>query len=475
MKNQRLLSFLGVLLLALFVVSSCKKDKDEETTPTTVKPVLGTNFNYTVSINKVLFTTTLSGNVWWTCNGTDYTAVDKKAEVAFAEAGTYSFTCSYLSNGSTLTSAAFDVVITEGDTTVYNTDWWKGLTSGYGKQKAWVLDVEGKVFPGPLSFMGTSWNFVTEQNEGDDAWLWDAGIDFIFPSDSASVRLDWPGTEGYGVMYFNLIDGKHYIADKKKEAPEEGTYDLNWDTRTLTINGGTILRSYKPFAVVEGQTGTVNGIAGISDWANYKVYKVSDSVLRLAVLRDQDVQGEGACYLIYNFVEKDIYNSITINPVVFVEPKKQITATDLVGTWKYATVAQDWIGWPEQGTEGGKRLNSWTTREDMATTLAGWGATDPLTVFNTAADFEYTFNADGTCVLNGIANTWSVADGVITFGTDLTSEFSLVWIGLTGKNVSVLDVRYDANGNAYIADGMWMGQKNGDKYESSSVQLVKVR
>ena len=150
MKNQRLLSFLGVLLLALFVVSSCKKDKDEETTPTTVKPVLGTNFNYTVSINKVLFTTTLSGNVWWTCNGTDYIAVDKKAEVSFAEAGTYSFTCSYLSNGSTLTSAAFDVVITEGDTNVYNTDWWKGLTSGYGKQKAWVLDVEGKVFPGQI-------------------------------------------------------------------------------------------------------------------------------------------------------------------------------------------------------------------------------------------------------------------------------------------------------------------------------------
>lgn len=475
MKKISFLTSLSALLLALVFVSSCKKN-DPDPTPEVVKPVLGTNFAFTVTDNKVNFTTTLTGNVWWTNNGTDYPAVDQKVEIAFAEAGTYSFTCSILSNGQTVTSDAFDVVVAVGDPTVFNTEWWINLTSGYGKQRGWVLDVEAKLHSGPLTFLGTAWNFPTGACDGDDCWSWDAGIDFTFENDSANVRMDWPGDAGYGTMYFNLINGKNFIGDKKKEPYEEGKYDMNWETRTITITGATILRSYKPFAIVEGVTGRVNGITGISDWNIYKIYAMNDSILRLAVLRDKDVQGEGACYLVYNFVEKELYNSITVTPPpTYVEPLlTTFTATDLVGTWKYAQVAQDWIGWPEEGTVGGKRLNGWTSRETMAETLAGWGAADPLAVFNAAAEYEYVFNADGSCTLNGVANTWSYANGVITFGTDLSTEFSLVWIGLAGKNVSILDVQYDVDGNPYTPDGIWIGQKNGDKDESASVQLVKL-
>ncbi|MCB0617077.1 MAG: hypothetical protein KDC75_27360, partial [Phaeodactylibacter sp.] len=61
----------------------------------------------------------------------------------------------------------------------------------------------------------------------------------------------------------------------------------------------------------------------------------------------------------------------------------------------------------------------------------------------------------------------------IHFTNDLTDEFSLVWIGLAGKDVTVLDVKLDVDGNAYTSPGIWIGQKNGAKDESSSVLLVK--
>jgi hypothetical protein len=109
----------------------------------------------------------------------------------------------------------------------------------------------------------------------------------------------------------------------------------------------------------------------------------------------------------------------------------------------------------------------------MIETLAGWGAEDPEAVFTAADANEYIFNGDGSCTLAGVANTYSVTDGVITFGNPLAGELALVWIELTGTDVSVLDVQYDVDGNPYIPDGIWIGQKNGEKAESSSIQLIK--
>ena len=126
-------NYLKGVLVALWVVVlafSCNKD-DEGVPVVDNTPVLGVNFNYTVNAHIVTFTTTLTGNVWWTNSGTDYPAVDQKAEVAFAEAGTYTFTCSLLENGITLTSASFDVVVEVGDITIYETDYWKNLTGGW--------------------------------------------------------------------------------------------------------------------------------------------------------------------------------------------------------------------------------------------------------------------------------------------------------------------------------------------------------
>ena len=118
-------------------------------------------------------------------------------------------------------------------------------------------------------------------------------------------------------------------------------------------------------------------------------------------------------------------------------------------------------------------MNSWSTRADMVSTLASWGASTADSIFTANDAKEFVFNANGTCTLAGVANNYTVASGVITFTTALTNELSLVWIGLTGTTVSVLDVKLDNADNPYTYSGIWIGQKNGDKNESSCVHLIK--
>lgn len=454
-------SILGILLVIL--AYSCKKDEEE---PIDNTPVLGQNFNYTVEANKVTFTTTLTGNVWWTCSGTDYPAVDQTAVVAFAEAGTYTFTCSLLEAGVTLTSSPFDVVVEVGDTTIYNTEYWIDLTGGYNKSKTWVLDVEAKVLPGPLSFMGTSWDFVAEENVGEDAWLWDADLGFTFENDSDNVRMDWPGEEGYGSMTFDLIGGKNFTADKKKEPAETGTYELDWETRTITITGGTILRSYKPFAQVKDDPNCEgedcpkhmeDGIDGISDWNNYKIYDLTDTLLRLAVSRDQDVHDEGVCWLIYNFVETNIYESIIIEEPVEIEWPDGPTAVEtnvtaesdkLTGTWGPDTT----VGW-----------NAWypgfwnfeTSTNDLPAEYVGEGD----------ADWDPYFPSEN--------DTWampndSILDRTMTFGADL----SLV---IKEDDTEIYSGTFKTDGNKITTEGVNLIIADDKIIDPSTSLLVEIK
>jgi len=358
MKFRLLMSFFAGFL-ALFA-SSCKKEVVVD-----YKPDVTKNFSFVVSGNSVVFTTTIPGNVWFTDvkNGVDYQTVDKTVTVAIAEKGTYPFTCSTLGSGAQLTSAAFDVVIAQDDASMYADAFWTDLTGGYGESKGWVLDVQAKVHPGPLSFLGTSWDFVTGENANTtDAWMWDADLAFTFDPNPDNSRMTLPAPDSYGVMNFNLISGRNFIADKLKEPAESGSFTVDWATRTLTITGATILHSYKPTAKVKDDpnctgdncaTHVVNGATGISDWQNYKIYTLNDTVLRLAVSRDKDVHAEGVCWLVYNFISKEYDdNHIIIPPVEVIWPANPspvatndaAVSANLVGTWA-PVPTYEWQAW----------------------------------------------------------------------------------------------------------------------------------
>lgn len=483
------------LLAGLFLVTSCKDDDEPE------EAVKYEVTQATQGANQVIVSnqTPNAACLWeWFKEGIATpmgTSTSNDDTINFAFAGTYTVRITVALTAGT-ESKETTIVVAQDDLTLFSNPLWTKLTGGPGQEKQWVLDIEGKYLPGPLSFLGTSWDFVEKKNANqDDAWSWDAGTDFTFELTSEegwkkykNLRMELPEPDGYGVMKFNLIGDYNFIADKKKEDPETGTFSMDISTMTLTLTGGTILRSYKPHAAVkddpscEGDDCAVHeadGIVGISDWQNYKIYQLTDTLLRLAVSRDQDVQGEGVCWLIYNFVEKNLYDNFVPEQFTYSESvKTSFTQADLVGTWKYAAVPQGWIAYNATGDKGtnipAHLFGKWDTREQVVSDITSWGAGNVDSVFTANSTNTYVFNNDGTCTLNGVANTYTVANGVITFGTALTNEFSLVWLTLTGTELKVIDVQYYGdNVEAYTPLGIWIGQKNGSKDEYSAVQLVK--
>jgi hypothetical protein len=503
MKNvsSKFLTAFACALMLVVSFSSCKDDNPDTPVVVNYIPVIDSTFAYTVDDNTVVFTTTLTGNVWFTGNSQTYTVTDGTVTATIAVAGTYPFTCSRVYNGLTYTSDTFNVVIAQTDPTLFNGLKWTYLTGGYNSTKTWVLDVEALSGVGPLSFLGTDWDFAAGANDAtaDDFWLWDAGPAWTFAAFPAT-RMCFPGDNGYGTMSFSLINGLTTFAANKnavgtivnghgytiEAATESGTYTFDTINGVINISGATILHSYKPYAfnVATGTTDTtwLDGNDGISDWSNYYVYAITDTTLRLAVSRDQDVQSEGKCWLIYTFISKewaDNYVAPVAETFTYSEPvNTSFTKDDLVGTWVYdQTIPQDWIGWTATGDQGtntpSKRLNSWTTYDAMVTSLVSWSATTADSIFQANFLKTFVFNSDGSCTLAGVANTYSVSNGVITFGNALTTEMSLVWISVTGTTVPVLSVVNDSNGDAYTYSGIFIGNKNGDKNESSALHLVK--
>lgn len=475
--------------IPLMLITSCSTDDDGGgVTTNEFQPVLGENFDFTVNGNDVLLTTTISGNVWATVNDVDHTMVDKKVTVKLPNAGIYAFTVSSLGSGEILTSEPFEVEILQDDLSFLELPEWKNLTDG--TSKSWVLDVEAKLHDGPLSFYLTSWDFVAGAYSNDDTWFWTPDPQWAW--DNAMAE---PGEEGYGVMTFDVTDGFKFYADKTKEDDEEGTFDLDYENRMLKITGASILRSYKPNAEVnvdpnctgdDCEKKTVNGITGISDWSNYHIFALTDSVLRLAVLRDADVAGEGEIYLVYNFVEKDLYESIVPEEFTHEEaPETSITASDLVGTWKFADVPMGWIAYTKVGNQGttipARLYEKWDTRTQVVETLTSWGLEKVDSVFTAQDELTYVFNGDGTCTINGEANSYTVSNGIITFGSPLQeTEFSMQtgWLShtLTGTEVTVVDVNHygdEKTYESYTPEGIWIGQKNDDKTEYKAFQLVK--
>jgi hypothetical protein len=465
-----------VLLAAIpvMMLSSCTEDDggDDDVKTNEFLPVLNENFEFTIEGNNVKFTTKMNGNVFVTVNDEDYPFVDKAVTVFIAQKGTYSFTCSSFGSGSKLTSDAFSIEILQDDKSFLELPEWKNLTDG--TSKSWVLDVDAKLHDGPISFYTLTWDFVAGAYTDDATWFWTPD-----PAWAWANALAEPGTDGYGVMTFDVTDGFKFTADKKKEDPESGTFAFDYEKRTLKLTGASILRSYKPNAdvktdptcvdtdAVKCETRKENGITGISDWSNYHIFALTDSVLRVAVLRDQDVTGEGDIYIVYNFVEKVVYESIIPETFTYTEPvNTSFTANDLVGTWKFPLVPYDWVGWYGTGNKGSiieaAPLNNWADSTAMIGT--GWAISSAD--LKAALDDVFVFNNDGTCNLNGVANTYTVANGVITFGSEAT--ISVGWFAQTGTSIKVLNVV-----GASIEGGIWIGNKNGDKSESSSFHLIK--
>jgi hypothetical protein len=294
-------TILYTLLGATFLATSCQDD-DHSLGSTLDKSQLQFEIKQAYDIdaggNTIILRNTTPGTLtlWDFGSGTSTQAIDT---LHFPFKGSYTITLSVLAGGGVTAVDPVTLEVTDDNFAYVNDPLWALLTGGVNQRKEWVLDETAKFFNGPMAFYGTDngwmlgglpWGTMSTgcYEAGGDCWNWGPDLGFIYGG--TMTHAD------YGVMAFDLIDGANFQATKLVEDTEEtGTFTIREADKILLINGGSILRDYKP---------AKNGIAGISDWANYRILTLNDSTMQLGVIRDRDVDGEGPCMLSYNFLSK---------------------------------------------------------------------------------------------------------------------------------------------------------------------------
>lgn len=476
MKMNQIKRFLTVFGLAAVIFTACDKEEEE----VFHKPVVDEDFTVTVvgnDVNLVCNMTTATAYLWELSTGDQST--DKVASVYIPLEGEYSVVLSVSNGGDYLASEVVTFTIDQTDDEYFNQGIWKALTGGANGTKTWVLDIEKKFFHNPLDFYGDEGAGLDADGNSWGPWggtsIYDWGgtpedgeISFVATSGMVTLTIDGvPTTGGYKMTPFDRPED--FITPALPAV--EGVVPTLWDNM-LGAKG-----KYKYMGSLSAQMADMKFDAGLrfpmdvgritndanvtnpsqfltEDLENVVIMHCSDSALVVRVKRSFEGDNPSTCWLLYNYIVKEYtYPAKVINEPVH----KSFSTADLVGTWKYAPVPYDWIGWAEADL-----LNNWAD----TSAIASWAPRGAEVA--AAYDDEFDFKADGTCVLNGIANTFVVSEGVITFGTALTTEFAIGWFSLTGTEIKVIDVKNPAS-----YDGIWIGIKNGEKDESSAMHLVK--
>lgn len=401
---------------------------------------------------------------WVTPQGRSTRVLDT-VKIAFP--GTYKFIYGVESDGGLVQADTVTLIITTTNLSYVNDPLWTLICGGVGHTKTWLLDITAdgvsKHSISPKYFCGAdeNWNTwhdrINKVSDADikakyglsDIWEWDPTW-----KETGWMQAAMPAAD-YGTMTFDLQGGAAHAIVNHLTIPalgtQNGTFLLDVNTHTLKLNGAAILH---PSA---SEADAKNG------WSNVNVLSLSEDYMQIGV------PGVGC----FNFISKNYSDNWVPSAVTYVEPiRTTFTQDSLVGTWMYNTVCESWIGWEVKGSRtGGALSNNWPTRAAMLKDLVSWGG-DSTLITNSYGNL-YIFNADSTCILNGVPNTYTVSKGVITFGTPLTgTEWNLIYINLTGTKASVLNVT-SRNNESYKSTGIWLGQRNGTKNEDAAVQLVK--
>lgn len=299
---KKVIKIFSLLFGVLFILASCKKedyDLEAVLAKSDIKYSVVQDTKADAGGNTVILKNETPGtlSMWDYGSGRSTRPLDT---IHFAFKGEYTIKFSVLSGGSIIEMDPVTITVTQDNLKYVNDPLWTALSGGVGEEKVWILDTEGKFFTAPLSFYGVNNGWLKEGNPwngnanptgcyGSDCWNWNP--------DLATVYGGMMTNGDYGTMTFSLKTGADFSNHKLVEGgvEEKGTYFLNTSEKTLTINNATILRDYKP---------AKNGIRGVSDWTHYKILSLDENSMQLGVIRDKDVDGEGLCMLVYNFISK---------------------------------------------------------------------------------------------------------------------------------------------------------------------------
>lgn len=351
---KRFIKTFAFLFLPVLILTSCQKESynlEKTLDKSAIKFSVTQDLAADPGGNTVILTNETPGvlSVWDYGTGL---STRTKDTIKFAFKGDYVVRFSALSGGSTIEMDPITVKVTSDNLSYVQDKEWIALTGGPGNEKKWLLDTEGKLGAGPITFLDPA-NF-------SNVWWW-PGVADVYPGVMA------PGN--YGSITFSLKGGPFFNNEKLQEGgiKESGTFSLDLANKKLTLNGGTILRSYKP---------AKNGMTGISDWSKYEVIEVTENSLRLGVYRDKDVDGEGPALLVYNFISQEYSDNwlpVETGPDEGYDPtfKPGELLTMLAGS---ASSGRIWVldskGNPVDWIGKGK---GWTVD---ATSSSGWGWND---------------------------------------------------------------------------------------------------
>lgn len=169
--------------------------------------------------------------------------------------------------------------------------------------KKWFIDLdadgESYIFDGPLSYYGTgdSWATVTNNETGYlgaiDSWNWSPKY-----SDNKWLGL----AIDYGYMQLNedgTVDIHRAViaADSTVTyVDENGTYELDEVAKTITLSVDIL------------GFGKFNSLT-LDAKTSLKILSLNDESAQIAILRDKELSGEGACLLSYNYINEESYKA----------------------------------------------------------------------------------------------------------------------------------------------------------------------
>jgi len=147
--------------------------------------------------------------------------------------------------------------------------------------KIWKLDMDGTVQPdgdgqgGPITFTDEAYSWTWWPAPGTHYGAGDAGADY------GTMKFDPDGTVSVNQ---NVITG----GTTESSQTLDGTWTYDPDTKKVTMSVGMLHPSTASYAV--------------ADWGDTTLKSVSSGYLRLGVMRSEELSGEGAAVMMYNFI-----------------------------------------------------------------------------------------------------------------------------------------------------------------------------
>lgn len=418
-EEMKLYKKLFAMLVLPMLFFACKKDEHhigQVLDKSEIKYSITQDLNADVGGNTVILKnlTPQSLSMWDYQTGTSTRMTDT---VRFAFAGDYVIKFSAVTGGTVVKMDSLVVKVTQDNLNYVNDPLWTALSGGVGNEKEWILDEDGIYFNGPLTYWGVNIGWLKAGNSwqdgvfptgcyGGDCWTWGPGLTDIYPN--LMINGD------HGVMTFGLKGTAAFKAVKLMEngITQNGTYYLNVGAKILTINNASILRGYKP---------AKNGITGISNWTTYKILSLDENTMQLGVIRDRDVDGEGAAMITYNFISKKFaeeYVPPVTGPDEGFDPTfktgellNMLTGTGSGRLWKLDAAGNpiDWIGKGKGWTKSHADSRDWGWNDSWDAVAA-----DSWILFNKLGGQKYTRSQNGI-----------LSNGTFTIN-ESTNEVSLV-------------------------------------------------